>query len=93
MNKEKRIQAIQLKQTGLSYSSKFCEKHQMSYPPESSCYGCRTGQPPKVSPAPAGKSVVMRASRAAGESRPLDAPDNDARGAENDYSHSEGAHR
>ena len=71
----------------------FCEKHQQSYPVESSCYGCRTGQPPKATPAPTGKSGVMRASRAAGEPRPLDAPENDARRAESEYSHSEGAHR
>jgi len=31
----------------------FCEKHQMSYPPESTCYACRTGQPPKSTPPPA----------------------------------------
>lgn len=40
-----------------------------------------------------GKSLVMRASRAAGETRPLDAAENDERREESEYSHSDGAHQ
>jgi len=53
------------------------------------CRGCFN----LISEPRAGKSSIMRASRAAGETRPLDAPENNARGAENEYSHSEGAHQ
>ena len=40
----------------------------------------------------AGKSMIQRAARTAQTARPLDAAENDSRGQESEYSHSDGAH-